>query len=238
MTFISGAILGLSLATVFGLGPAFFTLIQTSINKGFKRALFLDAGILLSDIAVVVLIMMTSIQLDFSNGNKNILIAGIAAGLIIIVFGISTYRTKPERVIERSKRQNKDFENYEKKFEKLDQKLDKIDEKFYIKKVEGSRWYVFMSKGFLMNIFNPFIWFFWFGCVTTASSKYDGDTKLLMTFFIGTFATVLFFDIMKIVGAYSLKSFFTEERMKIFNHIIGIILIICGLIVITKVLIM
>ena len=33
----------------FMLGPAFFILIETSIKKGFKSALFLDLGILLSD---------------------------------------------------------------------------------------------------------------------------------------------------------------------------------------------
>jgi len=33
----------------FMLGPAFFILIETSIKKGFKSALFLDLGILLSE---------------------------------------------------------------------------------------------------------------------------------------------------------------------------------------------
>ena len=31
------------------LGPAFFILIETSIKKGFKAAIFLDIGIILSD---------------------------------------------------------------------------------------------------------------------------------------------------------------------------------------------
>jgi len=235
MTFLSGALLGLSLATIFGIGPAFFTLIQTSINRGFKKALFLDAGVMLSDIAVVVVMMMTSIKLDFSSGNKNVMLAGIAAGIIVIVFGIFTYRSKPENVVERSKRKNEELEELEKRFEKLDEKLNKFDEKLKIKKPKGSRWYVYSGKGFLMNIFNPFIWVFWFGCVTTASTNYDGDNNKLIVFFLGTFATVLSFDIMKIIGAFSLKHFFTEERMRILNHITGIILVICGLIIITRI---
>jgi len=236
MTFLSGALIGLSLATILGIGPAFFTLIQTSINRGFKRALFLDAGIMLSDIAVVVLMMMTSIQLDFTSGNKNMLIAGIAAGIIVIVFGVFTYRSKPERIVARSQQQNEDLEGIEKKFEKLDQRLDKIDEKLDIKRDEGSRWYVYLTKGFFMNIFNPFIWVFWFGTVTTAAANYDGNTQKLLLFFSGTFATVLFFDILKIVGAYSLKHFFTEERLRMLNHVTGIILVICGLVLIGRVL--
>ena len=31
------------------IGPAFFVLIETSIKKGFKSAVFLDVGILISD---------------------------------------------------------------------------------------------------------------------------------------------------------------------------------------------
>ena len=236
MTFLSGALLGLSLATIFGVGPAFFTLIQTSINRGFKRALFFDAGVMLSDVAAVVVMMMTSVQLDFNSGNRNVMLAGIAAGIIVIVFGIFTYRSKPENVVERSKRKNEELEQLEKKFEKLDEKLDKVDEKLNIRKPEGSRWYVYLGKGYAMNVLNPFIWVFWMTCVATASGSYDGELDKVIMFFIGTFSTVLALDILKIVGAYSLKHFFTEERMRILNHVTGIILIICGLVVIGRVL--
>ncbi len=236
MTFFSGALLGLSLATIFGIGPAFFTLIQTSINRGFKRALFFDAGVMLSDVAAVVVMMMTSVQLDFNSGNRNVVLAGIAAGIIVIVFGILTYRSKPENVVERSKRKNEELEQFEKRFEKLDEKLDKVDEKLNIKKPEGSRWYVYLGKGFIMNVLNPFIWIFWMTCVATASGTYDGELNKVIMFFIGTFSTVLAFDILKIIGAYSLKRFFTEERMRVLNHITGIILIVCGLVVIVRVL--
>ena len=89
-----------------------------------------------------------------------------------------------------------------------------------------------------MNIFNPFIWVFWMGSVATVSGSeiYDGNESLVALFFIGTFATVLAIDILKIVGAYSLKRFFTEKRMKILNQGTGIILAICGLILIIRVL--
>ena len=44
---LNGIIFGFLLS--FLLGPAFFVLIETSIKKGFKSAVFLDLGILLSD---------------------------------------------------------------------------------------------------------------------------------------------------------------------------------------------
>ena len=235
MVFFHGALMGLTLATIFGFGPAFFLLIQTSISKGFKTALLFDSGVLLSDIIVVILMMMTSIQLTLDDSG-NMVVAGITAGLIIIGFGIFTYYSKPEKIVARSEKKSAQLEEVEKKFEKLDQHLDKIDEKFDIKR-EGPRWYVYLSKGFVMNIFNPFIWVFWMTTVATVSGSevYDGNEYLVALFFMGTFATVFAIDILKIVGAYSLKRFFTEQRMKILNQGTGIVLALCGLILIIRV---
>lgn len=235
MVFFHGALMGLTLATIFGFGPAFFLLIQTSISKGFKTALLFDSGVLLSDILVVILMMMTSIQLTL-DGSGNMVVAGITAGLIIIGFGIFTYYSKPEKIVARSEKKSAQLEEVEKKFEKLDQHLDKIDEKLDIKR-EGPRWYVYLSKGFVMNIFNPFVWVFWMGTVATVngSEVYDGNDYLEALFFMGTFATVFAIDILKIVGAYSLKRFFTERRMKILNQGTGIVLAICGLFLIIRV---
>lgn len=233
MAFLYGAFLGLTLATVFGFGPAFFLLIQTSISKGFKSALLFDVGVLLSDALVVILMMMTSIELSFDSG-QNVVVAGIAAGLIVIAFGIFTYYSKPEKIVKRSEKKSEELEEMEKKFEKLDQKLDKIDEKLDIKR-KGPRWYVYISKGLVMNIFNPFIWFFWMTTVAKARGSYSGDNTTVAFFFLGTFATVFALDIMKILGAYSLKRFFTEKRLKILNQGTGIVLVLCGLFIILKV---
>ena len=235
MVFFHGALMGLTLATIFGFGPAFFLLIQTSISKGFKTALLFDSGVLLSDIFVVVLMMLTSIQLTLDD-SANMVVAGITAGLIIIGFGIFTFYSKPEKIVARSEKKSAELEEMEKKFEKIDQRLDKIDEKFDIKR-EGPRWYVYISKGFIMNVFNPFIWVFWMTTVATVSGSeiYNGNETLIAAFFLGTFTTVFAIDIMKILGAYSLKRFFTEKRMKILNQGTGIVLALCGLALIIRV---
>lgn len=233
MEFFHGALMGLTLATVFGLGPAFFLLIQTSISKGFKSALLFDVGVILSDIIVVVLMMLTSIQINFDNSD-NMIFLGLIAGLIAIAFGLYTFFSKPEKIVARSEKKSVELAEMDKKFEKLDQQLDKIDEKFDIKR-EGPRWYVYLSKGFVMNVFNPFIWVFWVTAVATASGKYNGDDRLLALFFIGVFVTVLSIDILKIMASYSLKRFFTEKRMKILNQVTGVALMFCGLILIVRV---
>lgn len=239
MVFFHGALMGLTLATIFGFGPAFFLLIQTSISKGFQKALLFDFGVLLSDILVVVLMMMTSIQLTLDDSG-NMVLAGVTAGLIIIGFGIFTYYSKPEKIVARSEKKSAQLAEMEKKFEKIDQQIDKIDEKLDIKrdtKRNGPRWYVYLSKGFVMNVFNPFIWIFWMTTVATVSGSdvYNGNEYLVALFFLGTFATVFAIDILKIVGAYSLKRFFTERRMKILNQGTGIVLALCGIALIIRV---
>lgn len=235
MVFFHGALMGLTLATVFGFGPAFFLLIQTSISKGFKTALLFDVGVLLSDIMAVVLMMLTSIQLTFDD-SANMVVTGIITGLIIIGFGIYTYYSKPEEIVARSEKKSAELEKMEKKFEKIDQHIEKINERLDIKH-ERSKWYLYLSKGFIMNVFNPFIWVFWMTSVATVSGSeiYDGNENLVALFFLGTFATVLAMDILKILGAYSLKRFFTEKRMKLLNQLTGIVLILCGLILIIRV---
>lgn len=216
MIFLEGVIIGLSLALIMGFGPSFFTLIQTSISRGFKAAMFLDLGIILNDIMVVALMMMTNVQFNIAD-KENIIYAGISAGIILIIFGIYTFLLSPEKIIHIS--------------ENNTQKIDKMNEKF----IDKPKWYVFISKGFIINIFNPFVWIFWITCVATASSNFGGNRYSMIIFFIGVFATVLFFDILKAAGAYSLKRFFTEKMMKILNQIIGIILMIFGLFIAVRV---
>ncbi|MBO5957244.1 MAG: LysE family transporter [Bacteroidales bacterium] len=216
MIFLEGVIIGLSLALIMGFGPAFFTLIQTSISRGFKSAMFLDLGIILNDIFIVALMMMTNVQFNI-NDRENVIYAGIAAGIILIIFGIYTFLLSPEKIMHISENNN--------------QKINNMNEKF----IDKPKWYIFLTKGFVINIFNPFVWVFWITCVATASSNFSGNKYSMIIFFLGVFATVLFFDILKAAGAYSLKRFFTEKMMKIMNQIIGIILIIFGLFISVRV---
>ena len=216
MIFLEGVIIGLSLALIMGFGPSFFTLIETSISRGFKSAMLLDLGIILNDIFIVALMMMTNVQFNI-NDRENVIYGGIAAGIILIIFGIYTFLLSPEKIMHISENNN--------------QKINNMNEKF----VDKPKWYIFLTKGFVINIFNPFVWIFWVTCVATASSNFSGNKYSMIIFFLGVFATVLFFDILKAAGAYSLKRFFTEKMMKIMNQIIGIILIIFGLYIAVRV---
>jgi threonine/homoserine/homoserine lactone efflux protein len=90
--FLGGLLLGLILSVT--LGPAFFTIIQTSIDRGFKRALYISIGVALSDI-VLIFISFFGLSTILQAGNNQVYIA-IAGGVILILFGIHTFRKKPE----------------------------------------------------------------------------------------------------------------------------------------------
>ena len=92
--FIFDAIVfGLTLAIVFGFGPAFITLIQTSIHRGFRSAAWFAFGVFLNDVLMVALCVLTSIQV-VANNDREMFFFSLGAGIILILFGIFTYTRK------------------------------------------------------------------------------------------------------------------------------------------------
>ncbi len=90
--FFEGTILGLSLAFLFGFGPAFFALIQTGIYRGFLPGVLLAFGIFLNDLIVVALSVFGAASLmKYIADFKTI---GIIGGAVLVVIGIFTYIRK------------------------------------------------------------------------------------------------------------------------------------------------
>lgn len=89
--------LGLSyglLLSIFSIGPAFFLILQTSILRGWKMALALELGIILSDITCISLSYWgASSLLTILEGNKYI---GPTAGGILIAYGLLKIINKQE----------------------------------------------------------------------------------------------------------------------------------------------
>jgi threonine/homoserine/homoserine lactone efflux protein len=82
-----GVILGIILSVL--IGPVFFLLIQTSIKKGFRAAMFLEAGIFLSDAFCIWLSYMGLANI-VENPEYEKAIAVIGGG-ILIGFGVVTF---------------------------------------------------------------------------------------------------------------------------------------------------
>jgi len=201
-----GIILGFTLAIL--LGPAFFSLLQTSIFRGFKAGLMLAFGIILSDMMLISLCYFGYVQI-FDNP-ENQLSIGIIGGVILIVFGVFTFTRKP--IIEEQLNNSEDAKN----------KNPKI--------------ITYIGKGFLMNTLNPFIFLFWIGVVSFASSNYGLDINNLLAFFSGILGTILLTDFIKCYLAIKLRKFLNVKVITWINRLVGIILAVFGIVLIVRVL--
>jgi threonine/homoserine/homoserine lactone efflux protein len=101
---LEGMILGLTLAIM--LGPALFTLIQTSIHRGLYRGTILAFGIFLSDLTLVWFCYLGAAQIF--GDERNGILFGVIGGLILIAFGVVTYLRKvhmnPEEMLDSVKK--------------------------------------------------------------------------------------------------------------------------------------
>ncbi len=90
--YLTGLIFGL--VFIFSLGPGFFALIQTSVQKGFKKAILLAVGISLSDILYVILAVMGVATLLEEPRVR--LWLGVLGTIVLIVYGIYSWFKKPK----------------------------------------------------------------------------------------------------------------------------------------------
>jgi threonine/homoserine/homoserine lactone efflux protein len=202
-----GILLGFTVAII--LGPAFFSLLQTSIYRGFKAGVMLALGILISDFSLISLCYFGFMQI-FDNP-ENQLSIGIVGGVILIVFGIVTFTRKPS----------------------LGDRVNNSDES----RAKKPKIFTYIGKGFIMNTLNPFLLIFWIGVVSFATSNYGLDYKSLIFFFSGTLGTILLTDIIKCYLAIKVRKFLNLHVITWMNRLVGITLAIFGIVLIVRVII-
>ena len=202
---LAALLLGLFLGLVVNMGPAFITLVQTSLHQDFKSAVLFALGVILNDAIVIALCILTSFQLGMQF-DLGVPWFSIAAGGVLVAFGIATYhkkaRTKETRREQRAKELLKD--------------QDKAPSPLF-----------FIGKGFALNVLNPFVWIFWFSAVAIVAGG-SNDTATTSVFFTIVLATSFSLDVLKAWGAAKLKVFFNAERTTIMNKVAGILLMLCG----------
>lgn len=208
-SFLMWAILiGLFLSVFVNMGPAFITLVQTSLHRGFRSAAWFATGVILNDAMVVSICILTSVQVVMRTGSETAL-ACIGAGVILVLFGIFTYRKKvqdQEREAYIEKRTNEIIKNPDSK----------------------PSWFVFLGKGFVLNILNPFVWLFWFSAVAIVAGNMGGRKVNTIVFFAIILGTTYAIELLKAWGAAKLKKFLTPERTTLINKIAGVLLILIG----------
>ena len=89
-------------------------------------------------------------------------------------------------------------------------------------------WFVFLGKGFVLNILNPFVWLFWFSAVAIVAGNMGGNKLSTIVFFGIILGTTFLLELLKAWGAAKLKRFFNAERTTLMNKIAGVLLMLCG----------
>jgi len=204
---IEGMVLGLTLDLFFGFGPAFFAEVQTGIHRGFYKGFILALGVFLNDMAVVALSIIGAHVI--MNTMHKYQILGLIGGLVLILFGIASYRNKIEITGE-------------------DEDIN-INEPHVL---------MYMLKGFLLNIANPFVWLFWPTIVLGVATPFMNTTMDIVFFFSGTLSMFLLVDTTKVFLASRIKSYITDRILHLINKVAGVGLFVFGIVLVIRTLVM
>jgi len=205
--FFEGVFLGLVVAIT--LGPAFFTIIQTGIDRGFRSAMFISIGVLICDIFLITLcyLGLTSI---FSKPENNLYI-GFTGGIILLIYGTYTFFKKPDILKRRSP-----------KYKTPERMPNPV---------------LYIIKGFFLNIANPFIIIFWLMAMSWVSTNAE-EGKLfnyVIAFFSGTIITIFGTDLIKSFVGNKIKKYLRPRNQLRINRAVGILLVGSGIVLMIRV---
>ncbi len=188
----------------FLIGPVFFVLLETAATKGFRAAVTLDFGVILADIIFIGIAYLSSYQLLENLSNQPGLY--VFGGTILIIYGLTIYYKKPTR-------------------DNLDPNRTKIKKGGYLQ---------LFIKGFLLNFINIGVLVFWLIILLTVGSSVNNDPNRIFGFFTGVILAYFVTDLGKILLAKQLKRYLTPRRIFKTKKLLGLLLIICGLVLVTK----
>lgn len=197
--------IGVFLSVVVNMGPAFITLVQTSLHRGFKSAAWFATGVILNDTLIVALCILSSVQIVTRTGSEAAL-ACIATGVVLLIFGFFTFKKKVKNREEQEQSSNE----------------------FLKKQTDNPRWFIFLGKGFALNILNPFVWLLWFSAVAIVAGKMGGNKVSTIVFFSIILGTTFTLELLKGWGAAKIKKFLTPEHTTLINKIAGVMLMLFG----------
>ena len=188
----------------FMIGPVFFMLIETSITKGIRAAIAFDIGVIIADALFIAVAYFSSFQLLENLSNLPGLY--VFGGTILSVYGLIILIKKPnEKQIEN------EFNNTTK-----------------------ANYFQLSIKGFLLNFINIGVLVFWLGVVVVTGPSFENSINRFVVFFSTLLIAYFLTDLVKIILAKQLKKKLTPKIIIKTKKILGALLVICGLILITK----
>ncbi len=196
MIILNGIKFGLILALL--IGPVFFAIIQTSVEKGFWNGALVALGVSLSDIFYVSVCYLGMAQM-LENGQFRMYLA-YSGGTILILFGLYHLLVKSRRAIQA--------------------RVDQTDEKNVFRYIMKG----FVINGLSPMV--PIFWIGAVS-IATLDLGYTGGITLLI-FLTSLLATVLITDVIKAYLADKLRSLVTTKFLTVMNVALGILMIVFG----------
>lgn len=89
-------------------------------------------------------------------------------------------------------------------------------------------------KGFLLNFINIGVLVFWLGVIIIVGPSLDNEPRRIRVFFGTMLAAYFITDLLKIILAKQLKRKLTFTRIRLVKKLVGVILVICGVVLIIK----
>ena len=202
----NGVVFGILIS--FMLGPAFFILIETSIKKGFKAAIFLDIGILLSDAIYLLAAFFVAEKINHWL-TTNSFVKYIAGSIFILLGIVSVYKNIIQIKLKSS--QIKEVKEIETDTSK------KIIYPFQL-----------LIKGLGLNAINPGVLIFWIAASTYATNELKLGDFQLFSFFGITLLTMFIVDIFKIYFSSRLKEKLDNKVLSVIGILIGGLMVFFG----------
>ncbi|MFN7118082.1 MAG: LysE family translocator [Saprospiraceae bacterium] len=190
----------------FLIGPIFFTLLQTGVERGFRAGAMVGLGIWMSDLTYILVFYSGVSQIDqLIRGDKFSFYIGVLGGIVLISFGAWALFTKPALASHTD--------------------LHLRPSSSYV-----SLW----AKGFFINALNPFAPIFWFTIVSAAILRNASQANYIYLYFTGVIATVAATDLLKVLLAKRIRHWLQPVHILWFRRVSGIALIIFGIVLMVK----
>ena len=202
---IKNAVL-LGFALSFMIGPVFFMLIQTSILKGARAAIAFNTGVILGDVAFIVIAYYGSRHLlERIKDDPRLFFIG---GLILVVYGAITYLDKSSK--------------------------KEAEAEAPINLPVNNNYFKLMLKGFFLNFINVGVLAFWLGLIVVIGPNLDMNPSNIFYYFTIIIVSYFVMDLGKIVLAKQLKSKMTPMVVYRIKRIMGVLLIVFGVLFMLK----
>ena len=203
--FLPAVFLGLILS--FTIGPVFFTILEISVSKGFKAAVFFNLGVVFSEIVFfAIAYASTSSLLESIQENPSWKVLG---GVLLTFYAVVTlfgmYQNK-------EKTEDFSFDN------------DKASPNLFKNVI----------RGFLLNIINFAVLVFWILIVANYGPGFKETKYKLVIFFSVIVGTYFSIDLGKIYLAQQLKKSLTKKVISKIKVAVNSIILIIGLVLIFK----